>query len=309
MNTPSRMRPTSSASVCPPRLMRVALEVAAAGHYVFPLWPRSKKPSIKNWEQEATRDETAIRERWASLPWNVGIACGPSRLLVIDLDDAHGHEPPEEWAGARHGRDVLTRLAEATGEPYPAHTYAVQSPRGGQHLYFQAPHEPKLRNTSGRLGWRIDTRGAGGYIVAAGSVRSEGLYVALNRAAIAPLPQWLVTLLTPPPLPEPTEFVPRHNRHTVSEIDRATAYLDRVADNVAHAQPGQRHDTLNRAAYTLGRLVAGGDIAEHDARAALHEAAAHHVGIDEWTTAEAEQTITDGLEAGARHPRRLTDQP
>jgi len=132
--------------------------------------------------------------------------------------------------------------------------------------------------------------------------------VALNRAAIAPLPPWLVTRLTPPPLPEPAEFVPGHNQYTVSEIDRATAYLDRVADNVARAQPGQRHDTLNRAAYTLGRLVASGDIAEHDARAALHEAAAHHVGIDDWTTAEAEQTITDGLEAGARHPRRLTDQ-
>lgn len=129
MNTPSRMRPTSSASDSPPRLMRVALETAAAGHYVFPLWPRSKKPSIKNWEQEATRDETAIRERWASLPWNVGIACGPSRLLVIDLDDAHGHEPPEEWAGARHGRDVLARLADAAREPYPAHTYTVQTPR------------------------------------------------------------------------------------------------------------------------------------------------------------------------------------
>ncbi|TVT23393.1 bifunctional DNA primase/polymerase [Amycolatopsis rhizosphaerae] len=305
------MRPTSSPTASPPprRLMRAALEAATAGHYVFPLWPRSKKPSIKNWEQAATRDLAAIRERWATLPWNVGIACGPSGLLVIDLDDAHGHEPPEEWAGARHGRDVFARLAEVAGEPYPAHTYAVQSPRGGEHLYFRASAEPELRNTSGRLGWRIDTRGAGGYIVAAGSVRGEGLYVALNRAPIAPLPQWLVTQLTPPPLPEPAEFLPRQNRHTVGELDRAAAYLERVAENVALAQPGQRHDTLIRAAYTLGRLVAGGDIAEYDARAALHEAAARHVGVDDWSTAEAEQTISDGLEAGGHHPRCLADLP
>jgi hypothetical protein len=32
-------------------------------------------------------------------------------------------------------------------------------------------------------------------------------------------------------------------------------------------------------------------------------AAARHYGIDHWTTAEAENTITDGL-----HPRRLDDQ-
>jgi hypothetical protein len=113
MSPPIRMRPTSSPTDTPQprRLMRVALEVARAGHFVFPLWPRSKKPAVKDWENVATREPDGIRERWAALPWNVGIACGPSGLHVIDLDDAHGHEPPEEWAGARHGRDVLARLA------------------------------------------------------------------------------------------------------------------------------------------------------------------------------------------------------
>lgn len=310
MSPPTRMRPTSSPSETPPprRLMRVALEVARAGHFVFPLWPRSKKPAVKDWEHAATRDPDGIRDRWAALPWNVGIACGPSGLHVIDLDDAHGHEPPEEWAGARHGRDVLARLAKVAGEPYPSHTYTVQSPTGGLHLYFRAPDEPELRPTVARLGWRIDTRGAGSYIIAAGSARAEGLYVALNRAPIAPLPDWLVTRLTPPPRPDPAEFVPRQDRHTVGELARAAAYVDRVADNIARARSGERRDTLNKAAFTLGRLIAGGDVAEGDARAALHEAAAHHDGIDGWTTAEAEKTITDGLADGGLYPRRLDDQ-
>ncbi|MGH3936861.1 MAG: bifunctional DNA primase/polymerase [Pseudonocardiaceae bacterium] len=45
------------------------------------------------------------------------------------------------------------------------------SPSGGQHRYFLAPGDRELRNTCAGLGWRIDTRAAGGAIIAAGSVR------------------------------------------------------------------------------------------------------------------------------------------
>ena len=168
--------------------MRVALDAVRDGHHVIPLWPRSKIPKDKGWESTATRDPERIRDIWRSLPYNVGIACRPSGLYVLDLDDAHGHEPPPGWAGAKHGRDVLARLADAAGQPYPAHTFTVRTPSGGLHLYFRAPVEPELRNTIGRLGWRVDTRGAGGYIVAAGSVGTTGIYKPMNRAPITALP-------------------------------------------------------------------------------------------------------------------------
>jgi hypothetical protein len=284
--------------------MRAALEAARAGHFVIPLRSRSKKAISSGWEAAATRDEAAIADRWRAFPWNVGIACGPSSLVVLDLDDAHGQEPPEPWAGARHGRDVLSRLATAAGEPYPSRTFAVQTPTGGLHLYFRAPAGHELRNTIGRLGWRVDSRGAGGYIVAAGSVRPEGTYRPMNRAPIAPLPGWLVTALMPPPLPDPVDMA--------LSVRRASAYVQAAvrgeADAVLAARTGERHNTLLRAARALGRLVAGGALDEHDARTALRAAAAVHVGQDEWTEPEAETTITAGLTYGAHRPRRITDR-
>ncbi len=286
--------------------MRAALAAARAGHFVFPLWPRSKRPAIENWASVATRDPDAIRERWSLMPYNIGIACEPSKLYVIDLDDGHGHAPPADWAGARHGQDVLARLAAAAGATFPIRTYTVRTPPRGKHLYLHAPDDPPLRNTIGRLGWRVDTRGIGGYVVAAGSVRREGHYEVLDDAPIAPMPQWLATKLTPPPRPEPAVFVQRLP-HTVSELSRIDAYVARVAGNVALAEIGRRHDTLNKAAFTLGRLVGGGDLIESDARATLHSAATCHVGIAGWTAAHAEKTISDGLAAGEKQPRSLAE--
>jgi hypothetical protein len=292
------------AAAQPRRLMRAALEAARAGHFVIPLWPRSKRAISSGWEAAATRDEAVIVRRWRARPWNVAIACGPSNLVVLDLDDAHGQEPPEPWGGARHGRDVLGRLAAAAGEPYPSRTLVVRTPSGGVHLYFRAPPGNQLRNTVGRLGWRVDSRGAGGYVVAAGSVRPEGMYRAVNRAPIAPLPDWLVAALTPPPVPDPADIA-RCVRRTSTYVHAA---VRGEVDAVVSARVGERHNTLLRAAGALGQLVAGGVLDEYDARTALRAAAAVHIGQDRWTEREADTTIAAGLTFGAARPRRITNR-
>ena len=160
--------------------MGVALDAAGAGLAVFPLRPRSKKPAIVEWEASATTDPDQIRDWWRRSPRNVGIACGPSRLLVVDLDTPH----MPNTAGLGSGRDVLAALADAAGEAFPDHTYTVTTPTGGQHLYFTAPADRELRCTVGRLWQWIDTRGAGGYVVGAGSVRQQGRYRVHREAAL-----------------------------------------------------------------------------------------------------------------------------
>lgn len=305
-----------------PRLMGVALSAARQGLHVFPLWPRSKMPCLHGkrgcagigvcaeghlgWEQRATTDPDLIRYWWGASPTcNVGIACGPSNLYVLDLDPAHGEEPPPEWAGARHGRDVLARLAEQAGEPYPGDTYTVRSPSRpspSEHLYFRVADDSVLRNTAGRAGWRIDSRGRGGFIVAPGSMRRDGVYTVTRRAPIAPLPGWVAQLFTPPPRPEP-ELVVFGDVRPLSD-SRRQRYLDTVAATVANAAPHTAHHTLFRAAYGLGRLVAGGEFSDDEARAALHIAAQQR----RIPTGEAGDAISDGLEAGAHHPRRLPDR-
>ena len=298
MSSPATMRSCPSS---PPRLMRAALEAVDAGHAMFPLRPRSKKPAVRDWPSAATRDHDQIRAWWQLVPYNVGIACGSSGLLVIDLDDAKGQYAPERWPGAHHGRDVLAQRAAAEGEPYPGDTYTVSTPGRGLHLYFQAPVEPELRSRTGRW-WRVDTRGAGGYIVAAGSITRHGRYRTVHQAKIAPLPEWLVTALTPPPPPEPVDLdLP---------AGRARAYVAAALEGeilaVATASTGQRHDILLRAAARLGGLVGGGALDEHTAEAALHTAARVHIGQDGFTAGEVARTVRDGLAWGRARPRYLS---
>jgi hypothetical protein len=59
---------------------------------------------------------------------------------------------------------------------------------------------------------------------------------------------------------------------------------------------------LVRAAFTLGRLVQGGDVELAEARGCLYDAAARWRGIP---STKDINTIEDGLAAGARRPRRL----
>lgn len=51
-----------------------------------PLIPGDKRPAVTDWETRATTDRERITLCWTHAPYNVGIATGPSRLVVVDLD-------------------------------------------------------------------------------------------------------------------------------------------------------------------------------------------------------------------------------
>jgi len=174
-----------------PRLMERALRLAESGWYVFPLRPRDKRPAVRftNWETRATRDPDLIYRWWHDAPYNIAIATGPSKLLVVDCDTGKGKS-----VDPRSGLEVLMELAQRGDHELP-NTLQVRTPTGGRHLHFTAPEHPVLGNTAGKLGRHIDTRGIGGYVVAAGSVRPEGYYTVINKAPVAPLPRWLIDSL------------------------------------------------------------------------------------------------------------------
>jgi hypothetical protein len=79
------------------------------------------------------------------------------------------------------------------------------------------------------------------------------------------------------------------------------AALARESDLVRGAQPGDRNRTLNRAAFSLGQLVAGGEIDRIVVERALLDAAVE-CGLG---TKEAEATIRSGIEAGLEWPRTV----
>ncbi|WP_028569151.1 bifunctional DNA primase/polymerase [Salinispora tropica] len=322
--TPDSRRPTPMPDTT--TLREVALTAAARGWHVFPLRPDEKRPAFPDhiadactgrdprcrnghtgWEARATTDPDRIRRGWSETPWGVGIACGPSGLVVVDLDVRKPDQdaPPGcPHPAATSGIDVFAALCETAGQPVPDDTYAVTTGRGGSHLYFRHPTDSHaLRNTAGErgngLGWLVDTRAHGGYIVAAGSIVAGRPYTVARDLPVADLPGWLAERLTPAPLP------PQHPVVVDLPTGRAGAYLDaaitRQLDHLRRAAEGERNHTLYVSAVALGQLAAGGALPADQAEALLEEAALS-IGLSRFETL---RTIRSGLATGARRPRKV----
>ncbi|GGR86863.1 hypothetical protein Snoj_66480 [Streptomyces nojiriensis] len=262
-------------------LLAHAIDTAQHGWHVFPLRPQDKRPAghperscpgtgrcttgHRTPEQRATTDPDLIAAAWTHAPYNVGIATGPSGLLVVDLDMLK----PTDKEGTPDGVTAFEALCERAGQAVPT-TYRVRTARGGRHLYFTQPDGARLGNTAGRLGKHIDTRGWGGYVVAPGSSTPDGSYTVLDSISPIPLPGWLANALTA--RPKSVRDVPMPL--SVKGSRYAKAAVDNEVRNVAHAGDGTRNDTLLRAARALGRFVASGDLTRAEVEQALRSAAA-----------------------------------
>ncbi|MFI6910459.1 bifunctional DNA primase/polymerase [Nonomuraea sp. NPDC050394] len=293
----------------PPRPLAAALAAAARGWPVFPLAIGDKAPPERftAWEQRATRDPGRIRAWWRRAPFNVGIATGPAGLVVIDLDiPKPGQQPPPEWdlPGISDGADVFALICQREGIPLEWETFQVRTRRGGTHLYYTAPPGTRLPSTNGSLGWLIDTRAWGGYVVAPSSVVTlpdgAGTYTVLHRSAPAPLPPSLFKLLKPTPIPpkKPVHVPIPDSRHSTY----LRAALEHELTHLATAQPGQRNRTLFGTAAALGELIAGGALPQQPVKERLEQGGVA-LGL---TLAEAARTVASGFRHGARRPRRLT---
>lgn len=307
-------------------LTAAALTFAARGWHVIPVVPGRKRPAVPGhtaetcprtaacanghvgWEQRATADPARIRKCWEYGGYWVGIATGPSGLVVVDLDTPKaGKYPPAEWRidGVKSGEDVLAILAERAGESYAAlfETHTVRTPSGGLHLYFCAPADVALHNTSGELGWLIDTRAHGGQVVAAGALPDGRCYEILNDATPLPLPDWLTRRLVDAENPTEAADPTKALRIIRSGADRRTKYANTALaaeiNSVLTAVAGSRNTTLHRAAFALGQLIGDGLLPEAIVQDALI-AAGQSIGL---SPRECAATIRSGIRGGLAHPR------
>jgi hypothetical protein len=294
-------------------LLHAALTAAERGWHVFPLRLNDKRPALhgedacpgirdcagghRKWEDRASMDPDRIRRAWSTLPFNVGIATGPSGLLVVDLDLPKRKSNSNE--GTPCGVTTFEALCERAGQAVPD-TYRVRTASGGQHLYFTAPVGERLANSAGRLGKLIDTRAWGGYVVAPGSLTPNGAYTVLDNRAPVPLPDWLHAQLTRSPV--------RPSRPAVADRDvRAHRYALRALNletaSVQNAPEGERNTTLLAAARALGRFIAWGDLPRDVVEQALHWAG-QAAGLSERSCAA---TVRSGLNWSIAHnPQRRT---
>ncbi|MFF4034487.1 bifunctional DNA primase/polymerase [Streptomyces sviceus] len=280
-------------------LLYAALAAAEQGWAVLPLRPGDKRPALhgedvcpgigdcagghRKWEERATIDPDRIRRAWGDLAFNVGIATGPSGLVVVDLD----MPKRKSSVDTPNGVTTFRALCERAGQAVPT-TRTVRTAGGGVHLYFAAPPGARLGNTAGRLGKRIDTRAWGGYVVAPGSLTPTGAYAIVNDVPPAPLPEWLYARLTA-----------RHASRALTaapSAGRASSYaasgLNAETAAVRQAPEGERNATLLRAARALGRFVAWGDLAREQVEEAL-QWAGEQAGL---SPRSCEATIRSGLE-------------
>jgi hypothetical protein len=271
--------------------LRAALAFAQTGWAVLPVAANGKRPLSRHGVRDASVEEPQIRRWWLRWPdANVGIATGaPSGLVVVDVDLERG------------GAESLQILTCAGRELPPS--LRAETGGGGFHLFYRRPAGLVVPNTAGRLPNvaeplpGIDLRGDGGYVVAPPSVHASGRpyrWSSEGTRDLAPMPRWLWPR---PPSPVITVVA---GRRTAGASPYGHAALVQEICAVRRLVVGQRNDGLNRAAFCLGTLVAGGELAEDLVFTELL-AAAISVGLDE---REAQATIRSGLDAGATTPRR-----
>ena len=270
-------------------LLDAALKLANRGLHVYPLRQGTKDGQhLKSWKREATTDADRIRQWWAAWPGaNIGLHCGLSGLVVVDLDVKNGADGLGVWAAlcSEHGINVQT--------------VTVTTPSGGEHRYYQA-NGANLGSTAGRLGPGIDTRAGAGYVLAPPSTTDQGHYTWGGRSEIADLPHVLHDLLTKPTKSRQSGLpgASRDDRDLSLYVQRA---FDAEIARVRAAPEGTRNATLNAAAFSIGQLV-GAAWARLDRTTAESEllSAALACGLEEH---ESLATRRSGLDAGIADPR------
>src|SRR5262249_11697819 len=131
---------------------------------IFPCHNESKRPLTARGLKDATRDTATITAWFTHWPGAMcGIRCGAeSGIFVVDCDVT------KDVDGVKALKELCPDLPE---------TIAVKTPRNGRHYYFSYPNDgPVIRNSASKIADAIDVRGKGGYVIAAGSRRSDGAY-------------------------------------------------------------------------------------------------------------------------------------
>lgn len=192
-------------------LHRAAREYASRGWPIFPVVAGTKTPATAHGFKDASLDLAQVDRWWTENPsYNIAFSPSDVGLSVVDPDGAEGIE---NWMA----------LQDTHGE-IPS-TYAVATPRGGLHLYY----EGELPPTQSILAQHVDTRGRGSYALLPPS-RLDGwpeAYHALNDLTPIPLPEWVRTAAS---------YKREKAKASVADLD-LPVNVSRAADHLKRAAP------------------------------------------------------------------------
>ena len=222
-------------------LLDDALALARKGFKVFPLTPKTKRPSTPTGCVDASTDEATVRARWGTslaAARNIGVAC--QNVFVLDVD-------VKKLDGFRDLKDMEERFGSLPKR------FAVKTPSGGRHYYFKRPKEPMVGRVGVPLDGRptaVDVRVGNQYVVAPPSVLPEGAYEWIGEPPesvddLPELPRAWIDFLPKREKREPIASSARTDYFATSELElndaerRCRAYMKRVDPAVMNSS-GQR---------------------------------------------------------------------
>ncbi len=296
-------------------LVRAAAELGGGKGVYYTLNPLA----IPAGERRAARDADVVRRRW----------------LLIDIDPAR---PPdtnatdeEREAAHEQGRVILDWLCREQRWPLPLQ---VDSGNGWHLLYrIDLPNDADatalVKNALRRLSSLFSTGAAKLDVSVSNASRICRLPGTWNRKGdpTAERPHRMARLHHAPPSLDAVSAETIGRLLSVNEDDKksgheegdsprsascatparpdAAAYAEKaLADEcqaVASAQEGERNNTLNKAAFSVGQLVGAGALGEGEAEERLMQAS-RRCGLPH---GEAAATIRSGMRAGMQQPRQL----
>lgn len=250
-----------------------------------------KHPRTRGGVKDASTDPETIRGWWLRWPdANVGIATGPeSGLAVVDIDPRHDGDATFRQLELKHGNVPDTIEAQTGG--------------GGRHIAFLYPEGRRWRSADSTLGPGVDTKGAGGYVVAPPSLHASGRQYAWDAAGhpeelpLAAPPAWLLDLVDPPR--EPRAAAPATAPLEDAAADAMAPKLLRWATRRVRLG---RH--RNDTGFALAIQARDNGLTLERSRALLAEfaAAVSALGDHPYTLDEAEKTLASAFSASPRAP-------
>jgi hypothetical protein len=256
-------------------MLQHALAAIRRGFHIFPVMRGGKIPHPASsyrdaagvqhgWGETATNDVNQIVRFWTQVdPFaNIGVACKPSELLVVDLDRAKKDWALKdtEWGYAHgafgplvHGEDLFDEMKFklATGDDQdtdPYETHVVWTGSGGVHLYYRwLAHWPRISQASPVKGV-VDVRGNGGqwggYVLGAGSRTDAGGYtVDESNFSLALPPKWIRRLVAEKPQQPKVRFTGIRQPGAISHSG--------LVESVRNAGEGNRNNALLWASRTM----------------------------------------------------------
>jgi putative DNA primase/helicase len=289
----------------------VALAFGGAGFRVFPCDATTKQPLVR-WLACSSSHEHTIRHYFTRYPGAmVGLDLSKVGLVVFDFDRGH--------ADGVDGCANFGALLDEYGLEFPFdRAPAVATPSGGYHVYLRQPmgREP-LGNSNRNLPPGCDVRGHGGYTIAPGSVRSDGIFydpapdspdliASYVNGTIAEVPAWCIECIE---WREPSEL--RCPSSPVAESDaserlkRVRKILELATNDLACMPPNSgRNAALNNQAMRFAGWADWCGISEREVTDSLMWACHRNGLVTEDGERACHATFKSGWTAGISRPLR-----